>query len=575
MRYYDEYVHINAKGSIGIIEINSQDYQDARFKAKDVDEVVYINDHRNINRAFHGDTVRVNDQGSVEQIITSDRKQHKYVGYVRLDEKQKHGVNKKGYPIYMFHPLSRRHPCMLVATSAAKKFPHASAVYIIVEYLEWNCDQRYPRGICVDIIGPSGDITSDAMARAHYHTVFDNNHKLSNTYEVPTMHSTRITINSDRTPVFSIDPDGCVDIDDAIHVSRLSCDEVEVGVHIADVTSFFEAHSDIDIEAQHRAFTVYLPEGNQIPIIHEDLAHNQCSLLPNMERFTLSCMLSYRKVDGKYKRYGYKFIPTVIRSIAALTYDDVDARNVIDSLLQSIRLLEDLTGTKNDSHKLVEILMIEANKAAAEYLLESRSALLRRQQPMCPAEYIIATDTTTELGHYELGIDRYTHFTSPIRRYADQLVHRMIMHRLISSVPDSVISHLNSKQKYNKRFHRDADLLKIVHSCISPSELHNIEGVVLPFRKSETQPDSYKVDIFLPTLKSNYPLRFNNKTAHLLHMELVSTNHLIIENVHTRVKLHVQEGQSITVSLYSSPHEPLLHNKCKLGWTQLQNLLAS
>ncbi|MGI8561823.1 MAG: ribonuclease R [Luteimonas sp.] len=142
---------------------------------------------------------------------------------------------------------------------------------------------------------------------------------------------------------------------------------------------------------------------------------------------------------------------------------------------------------RNDAHKLIEECMIAANVQAAQYLLEAGipapyrdhdkppeakyADLLEflkefqlRMPPwpkVRPADFRKLLETVRDrpdaallesvvlrsqslavyapdnIGHFGLALEAYAHFTSPIRRYADLLVHRAIKHALAGGDEDS------------------------------------------------------------------------------------------------------------------------------------------
>lgn len=74
------------------------------------------------------------------------------------------------------------------------------------------------------------------------------------------------------------------------------------------------------------------------------------------------------------------------------------------------------TGTAREINRSINKLLKDIKGKGEENLL---SVLAVRS--MAKAEY-----STDNVGHYGLGFDYYTHFTSPIRRYPDMLVHRLL-----------------------------------------------------------------------------------------------------------------------------------------------------
>lgn len=145
-----------------------------------------------------------------------------------------------------------------------------------------------------------------------------------------------------KLSICSVDPPGCTDIDDALHARSLLNGNIEVGVHIADVSHFIRPQNAMDKEAASRATTVYLVD-KRIDMVPELLSSNLCSLRGNVERFAFSCIW---ELDKDATIINTKYHKSVIESKAALTYEEaqiiIDDRNRNDDVAKSLRTLNKL-----------------------------------------------------------------------------------------------------------------------------------------------------------------------------------------------------------------------------------------
>lgn len=312
--------------------------------------------------------------------------------------------------------------------------------------------------------------------------------------------------------IFTVDGRDAKDFDDAIHIQSAPGGNFLVGVHIADVSHYVTALSPLDQEAYKRATSVYLP-GRVLPMLPEHLSNGVCSLVPHEDRLTLSAMIEVN-ADGDVQ--NVQLAPSVIRSQARLTYDEVQAysegvatlpeharkiegdlhlllkltsrmrqkrlrEGSLDFKLREVKVDVDKEGNlqlipirEETARGMIEDLMLLANKVVARFMLEGNlpalyrvheeptlgrfgevsAALARMGIPLgeeptpqayqaalkkvrnTPQETVVNTlllrslkqarYAGENLGHFGLAFEEYLHFTSPIRRYPDLIVHRAL-----------------------------------------------------------------------------------------------------------------------------------------------------
>lgn len=110
--------------------------------------------------------------------------------------------------------------------------------------------------------------------------------------------------------VYSIDPLGCEDVDDALCAQRLPNGNIELSVHIADVSYFVQPGSLNDLEGQQRGTTVYLAD-RRFDMLPAVLSANLCSLLGQQDRYALSV---FWELDQNFNVLATWYGRTCIRS---------------------------------------------------------------------------------------------------------------------------------------------------------------------------------------------------------------------------------------------------------------------
>ena len=482
-------------------------------------------------KKVHGKTTEGRPQPTARIIGIVKRNWRQYVGHIDAGsaDTAKHG--RKQQMVFLV-PMDKKIPRIRIRTRQAGEL---LGKRVLVTIDSWDRDSRYPVGHFVRSLGDLETKSAETEALLLEYDVQYRPFPKAVLDCLPAEgHEWRVPVSKDNPGwkgrkdlrdllVCSIDPPGCQDIDDALHARTLPNGNVEVGVHIADVSHFVKPNNAMDAEAAMRGTTVYLVD-KRIDMLPTLLGTDLCSLKPYVERYAFSVIWELEPTTATI--VNATFTKSVIQSKEAFAYEAaqlrIDDPSQTDDLTMSMRSLLSLShvlranrmaaGALNlaspevriqattDSEtsdpadvqtkqhlptmSLVEEFMLLANISVARKIHSAfpATSLLRRHgappktnfdelstqlkvkkgmeldvssskaladsldqctdpnnpffntlvrilatRCMMSAEYFPSFAVAEpEFRHYGLASDIYTHFTSPIRRYADLIAHRQL-----------------------------------------------------------------------------------------------------------------------------------------------------
>jgi exoribonuclease R len=312
-------------------------------------------------------------------------------------------------------------------------------------------------------------------------------------------------------------------------------------------------------------------------MIPSDLSINAISLKENNIKRAFSVILN---LNNEYDIIDVHYEKTFINVRKNMSYEECQQIvennsnvNITDMYNIGLHLKNKLIHSFGpteiyDTHQMVAVYMIYANKLVAEKIASVYpDHVLLRSSPFIICDKDI-TDLTfnknnnltkihnaisKERAYYKMGItnsrhnglnlELYTHFTSPIRRYADILVHRQLWKVLnnIEVKPISVktLFLMNSYSKIYKQIERYSHQINIINS----PEFIDIDNIELDAHIIFINSDN-NIKLYIDKMDIVYDFTImHNKLKHL-----VSTN--IEENVLTIKNIYTEKKEEITLKLF-------------------------
>ena len=221
-------------------------------KLECIENTFYVNNIEVINnRGIHGDDVILLNN---DVINIHKRNIHPIIGILYLDSKIKYG-HIKNKALFLFKPTNKKYPKFYVPYKNDK----INKIYVVINFKSWGTQDKLPIGELIEVLGNVGDEDVEIEHLRFFYEIKNNSWKINNKkISEDTLLIDNLQNKKENYNVFSIDPKGSKDIDDAFHFTNLN-GSYEVGIHIACPAKFLE--NDLEIIMQ-RVSTIYTPNKN-------------------------------------------------------------------------------------------------------------------------------------------------------------------------------------------------------------------------------------------------------------------------------------------------------------------------
>lgn len=458
-------------------------------------------------------------------------------GILILDGNQTYGrtANQKRL-LYKCIPDSPNLPPFLVPYQPDVKFSKTQKNrYVVFRFDNWQ--SKYPHGILVENLGTIDELPAfyeyqlycrQIHSRITEFTTIAKKCVKNLEKNEPELLAIKSRFFNSPSPtnrphrIFSIDPEGTQDFDDAFSVIPDSPFVVTIRIYIANVYAWMETLNLWSVFGD-RVSTIYLPDSKR-PMLPTVLSDSVCSLVADGVPKLAFCMeFRFDLTNNLVIPGSTKFLNLSVKIERNYVYESKSLLEDPDYKLL-FRCAKMMDPEVEDSHDVVAHWMVMMNTVCGERLNQRHTGIFREvttnreEDPDIPfAE--IPLKSRTLLKHWKTLSGKYicntkitapyVHITSPIRRLVD-LLNLIVFQKefgLVESVStdaivfldkwQSLLPEINRRMRSTRKVQMDCDLL---HRCIAHPEWmqHRHQGII--FDRVERPDGTYSYTVHLSEL---------------------------------------------------------------------------